>query len=72
MPDVPSLSFAIVGLYFFLRWTDDHKWMPFFVRRYRDFPVSPDQDHEHRYRRAAFVFDVAEGGDLARVNFPMP
>jgi 4-amino-4-deoxy-L-arabinose transferase-like glycosyltransferase len=28
MPDVPSLSLAIVGLYFFLRWTNDCKWMP--------------------------------------------
>jgi 4-amino-4-deoxy-L-arabinose transferase-like glycosyltransferase len=25
MPDVPSLSLAIVGLYFFLRWTEDRK-----------------------------------------------
>src|SRR6266436_8914106 len=31
MPDVPSLSLAIIGLYFFLRWTDDRKSMPFFV-----------------------------------------
>ncbi len=31
MPDVPSLSLAIIGLYFFLRWTDDRKWGPFFV-----------------------------------------
>src|SRR5213083_1967976 len=31
MPDVPSLSLAIVGLYFFLRWTNDHKWMPFLL-----------------------------------------
>ncbi|MGA7274109.1 MAG: glycosyltransferase family 39 protein [Candidatus Udaeobacter sp.] len=30
MPDVPSLSLAIIGLYFFLRWTDDQKWTPFF------------------------------------------
>ena len=28
MPDVPSLSLAIVGLYFFLRWTHDQKWTP--------------------------------------------
>jgi hypothetical protein len=25
MPDVPSLSFAIIGLYFFLRWMEDRK-----------------------------------------------
>src|SRR5438874_9036586 len=31
MPDVPSLSLGIVGLYFFLRWTNDHKWMPFLL-----------------------------------------
>ena len=31
MPDVPSLSLAIVGLYFFLRWTNDHKWMSFLL-----------------------------------------
>jgi 4-amino-4-deoxy-L-arabinose transferase-like glycosyltransferase len=31
MPDVPSLSLAIIGLYFFLRWTNDHNWMPFFL-----------------------------------------
>jgi len=31
MPDVPSLSLAIVGLYFFLRCTNDHNWMPFFL-----------------------------------------
>ena len=31
MPDVPSLSLAIIGLYFFLRWTNDHKWMPFLL-----------------------------------------
>jgi 4-amino-4-deoxy-L-arabinose transferase-like glycosyltransferase len=31
MPDVPSLSLAIIGLYFFLRWTHDQKWTPFFV-----------------------------------------
>src|SRR5205809_3899173 len=31
MPDVPSLSLAIIGLYFFLRWTDDQKWTPFFA-----------------------------------------
>jgi 4-amino-4-deoxy-L-arabinose transferase-like glycosyltransferase len=29
MPDVPSLSLAIIGLYFFLRWTHDQKWTPF-------------------------------------------
>jgi 4-amino-4-deoxy-L-arabinose transferase-like glycosyltransferase len=31
MPDVPSLSLAIVGLYFFLRWTNDQNRMPFFL-----------------------------------------
>ncbi len=31
MPDVPSLSLAIIGLYFFLRWTNDRKWMPFLL-----------------------------------------
>src|SRR6478752_4290699 len=31
MPDVPSLSFAIVGLYFFLRWVEDRKSSSFFV-----------------------------------------
>ncbi len=29
MPDVPSLSLAIIGLYFFLRWSDDHELAPF-------------------------------------------
>ena len=28
MPDVPSLSLAIVGLYFFLWWSRDHHWTP--------------------------------------------
>src|SRR5204863_7137684 len=28
MPDVPSLSLATIGLYFFLRWTNDHNQMP--------------------------------------------
>ena len=28
MPDVPSLSLSIIGLYFFLRWTRDQKWTP--------------------------------------------
>src|SRR5437899_1248006 len=27
MPDAPSLSLSIIGLYFFLRWTRDQKWM---------------------------------------------
>ena len=31
MPDVPSLSFAIVGLYFFLRWVEHRKSSSFFV-----------------------------------------
>jgi len=31
MPDVPSLSFAIVGLYFFLRWVQHDESWPFFV-----------------------------------------
>src|SRR6266550_7309438 len=31
MPDVPSLSLAIIGLYFFLRWTHDQRWTPFFA-----------------------------------------
>ena len=32
MPDVPSLSFAIVGLYFFLRWVQhDESWSFFFA-----------------------------------------
>jgi len=31
MPDVPSLSLAMIGLYFFLRWTHDQKWTPFFA-----------------------------------------
>jgi 4-amino-4-deoxy-L-arabinose transferase-like glycosyltransferase len=31
MPDVPSLSLAIIGLYFFLRWVEDHKPTSFFV-----------------------------------------
>src|SRR6266516_825237 len=31
MPDVPSLSLAIMGLYFFLRWTHDQKWTSFFA-----------------------------------------
>ena len=30
MPDVPSLSFAIVGLYFFLRWVEHRKSLPLF------------------------------------------
>jgi 4-amino-4-deoxy-L-arabinose transferase-like glycosyltransferase len=28
MPDVPSLSLAIIGLYFFLWWSRDHNWTP--------------------------------------------
>ncbi|HEX4696473.1 MAG TPA: glycosyltransferase family 39 protein, partial [Candidatus Udaeobacter sp.] len=31
MPDVPSLSLAIIGLYFFLRWVRDHGRMAFSV-----------------------------------------
>src|SRR5213076_2406721 len=31
MPDVPSLSLAIVGLYFFLRWIDNGKLALFFL-----------------------------------------
>jgi 4-amino-4-deoxy-L-arabinose transferase-like glycosyltransferase len=31
MPDVPSLSLAIVGLYFFLRWVGGHNWAPLFL-----------------------------------------
>jgi Dolichyl-phosphate-mannose-protein mannosyltransferase len=31
MPDVPSLSFAIVGLYFFLRWVQHRQSWSFFV-----------------------------------------
>src|SRR5947207_5419997 len=31
MPDVPSLSLALIGLYFFLRWTHNQKWTPFFA-----------------------------------------
>jgi 4-amino-4-deoxy-L-arabinose transferase-like glycosyltransferase len=31
MPDVPSLSLALIGLYFFLRWIKDGKSAPFFL-----------------------------------------
>src|SRR5215211_927580 len=31
MPDVPSLSFALVGLYFFLRWVENQKSVSIFV-----------------------------------------
>src|SRR5437762_3565312 len=31
MPDVPSLSLAIVGLYFFLRWTNDRESVSFLL-----------------------------------------
>ncbi len=31
MPDVPSLSLAIIGLYFFLRWIRDREWAPLLV-----------------------------------------
>src|SRR5919204_2979411 len=31
MPDVPSLSLAIIGLYFFLRWVRDRKLAPFYL-----------------------------------------
>jgi Dolichyl-phosphate-mannose-protein mannosyltransferase len=31
MPDVPSLSFAVVGLYFFLRWVEHGEYSSFFV-----------------------------------------
>jgi 4-amino-4-deoxy-L-arabinose transferase-like glycosyltransferase len=31
MPDVPSLSLAIIGLYFFLRWLRDRKMVPFYL-----------------------------------------
>jgi len=31
MPDVPSLSFAIIGVYFFLRWTREPTRMAFFL-----------------------------------------
>ena len=31
MPDVPSLSLAIIGLYFFLCWIRDHESVPFFL-----------------------------------------
>src|SRR2546429_1110284 len=31
MPDVPSLSLAIVGLYLFLRWIEDRESVSFFL-----------------------------------------
>jgi 4-amino-4-deoxy-L-arabinose transferase-like glycosyltransferase len=31
MPDVPSLSMGIIGLYFFLRWLCDRKMAPFYL-----------------------------------------
>ena len=31
MPDVPSLSLGIIGLYFFLRWLRDHKMAAFYL-----------------------------------------
>src|SRR6266511_5318350 len=31
MPDIPSLGLAIIGLYFFLRWTDDRELAHFVV-----------------------------------------
>src|SRR6266480_3601114 len=31
MPDVPSLSLGIIGLYFFLRWVRDRKMAPFYL-----------------------------------------
>src|SRR6266487_2221678 len=31
MPDVPSLSLALIGLYFFLRWIEGGGLMPFFL-----------------------------------------
>ena len=31
MPDVPSLSLGIIGLYFFLRWLRDRKMTPFYL-----------------------------------------
>jgi 4-amino-4-deoxy-L-arabinose transferase-like glycosyltransferase len=31
MPDVPSLSLSIIGLYFFLQWTRGREWAPFYL-----------------------------------------
>jgi 4-amino-4-deoxy-L-arabinose transferase-like glycosyltransferase len=31
MPDVPSLSLTLMGLYFFVRWLQNDKWTPFFA-----------------------------------------
>jgi hypothetical protein len=31
MPDMPSLSLSIVGLYYFNRWLKTENWLPFFV-----------------------------------------
>jgi 4-amino-4-deoxy-L-arabinose transferase-like glycosyltransferase len=31
MPDVPSLSLGLIGLYFFLHWSCERKWVPFFL-----------------------------------------
>src|SRR5439155_3949662 len=31
MADVPALSLAIIGLYFFLRWIRDREWAPLLV-----------------------------------------
>ena len=31
MPDVPSLSLALIGLYFFMRWIEHRQWTAFFL-----------------------------------------
>ena len=61
MPDVPSLSLGIIGLYFFLRSASRSKASVVLSVCDCDFLVDLDQGHERRHRGAAFVFGCSRG-----------
>jgi 4-amino-4-deoxy-L-arabinose transferase-like glycosyltransferase len=64
MPDVPSLSLAIVGLYFFLRWTNDRNQMPFFLAAIAISFSLLIKITSIVVVTPLFYLTVAEGGDL--------
>jgi 4-amino-4-deoxy-L-arabinose transferase-like glycosyltransferase len=70
MPDVPSLSFAIVGLYFFLRWIEHGEFSLFFVAA-----IAISLSFLIKITSIIIVaplmyLAVAEGGDLGSVRLP--
>jgi len=63
MPDVPSLSLAIAGLYFFLRWIEDRESVSFLLAAMPGSPIPATAPSLHGYRVVALCCVV-----LARLS----